>query len=330
MSKVFITDYFKEANIEKSILGNDVELVCLNQSNEDNFPESIKEATALLVWHTNITSTTINKLKNCKAIIRYGVGYDNIDINFAKKNKIPCANTPDYGTTEVADTACALMLNLMRKINIYNNKSKSYKHGWQENVILENKNNPVLRLSECKLGIIGYGRIGSAVAKRMKEFGLQICFFDPYVNNNNIKKIIKVNSIDELIKFSNVISFNCNLNKETRNLVDNKFINKLTDNTIIVNTARGSIISNLDCLLEGLEKNKLGAVGLDVLPDEPPNSNEKFIKVWKDANHPLNNKIIINPHSAYFSSRSIVEMREKAAKNILRALNGLKILNQVN
>ena len=84
MSKVFITDYFNEANIEKSILGNDVELVCLNQSNEDNFPESIKEATALLVWHTNITSTTINKLKNCKAIIRYGVGYDNIDINFAK------------------------------------------------------------------------------------------------------------------------------------------------------------------------------------------------------------------------------------------------------
>ena len=79
-----------------------------------------------------------------------------------------------------------------------------------------------------------------------------------------------------------------------------------------------------------MEKNKLGAVGLDVLPDEPPNSNEKFIKVWKDANHPLNNKIIINPHSAYFSSRSIVEMREKAAKNILRALNGLKILNQVN
>ena len=110
MSKVIITDYFKEAEIEKKILGDNTEVFCLSHENENNFPKIHEDAKVLLVWHKYISSAVIDKLKNCKAIIRYGVGYDNIDLIAAKKKNIQCANTPDYGTSEVADTTCALML----------------------------------------------------------------------------------------------------------------------------------------------------------------------------------------------------------------------------
>jgi lactate dehydrogenase-like 2-hydroxyacid dehydrogenase len=331
MSKVIITDYFKEAEIEKKILGDNTEVFCLSHENENNFPKIHEDAKVLLVWHKYISSAVIDKLKNCKAIIRYGVGYDNIDLIAAKKKNIQCANTPDYGTSEVADTTCALMLSLIRKINYYNTSAKTYKSGWQENVINDNSINPIKRLNEYKLGIIGFGRIGSAVAKRIQNFGIKVCYYDPYVKNpENSFNINRVNSIEELLDFSNVVSINCNLNNETKNLINEEFINKMNDGTFLINTARGQIISNLDCLVKGLEMNKIGAVGLDVLPEEPPKNNEKFIKAWKDDSHPLNKRILINPHSAYFSSRSIIEMREKAANNALRVIRGQKVINQIN
>jgi C-terminal binding protein len=330
--KVVITDYFHNADIEKKIIGKNAEIICLNQPNEKMLSNEIENADVLLVWHTKISKKTLKRLKKCKAIIRYGVGYDDIDINGARLNNIICANTPDYGTAEVADTACSLILNLVRKINFYNSTCKNYKYGWQENVLKANKFNPIKRLNECTLGIIGFGRIGLQVAIRMKIFGLKILYYDPYVNLNkksfpNFQKISKLNT---LIKKCNILSINCNLNNETKNMIDRKFINKLNNNTLLVNTARGKIIKDLDAIFYGLKIKKLAGVGLDVLPKEPPSSNEKLIKEWKKKKNTLEGRIIINPHAAYYSSRSVIEMREKAARNALRVLKGLKPKNIIN
>ena len=330
--KVVITDYFKETSIEKKIIGDKANIICLNQIDESKLSDQINDADVILVWHTEITDKTLKKLKNCKAIIRYGVGIDNIDTKAAKLKNIDCANTPDYGITEVADTACAMILNLTRKINLYNFRCKKYKNDWQENVLGENIENPVKRLNEHKLGIIGFGRIGSLVSSRMKEFGLEIGFYDPYVEEDKQKFsfVKKYNSIQELIKFSSIISINCNLNDETNSLINTNLINQMNENTILVNTSRGKVVENLECLIFGLKSKKIGGLGLDVLPDEPPNFNDELIKAWFDEKHPEHSKILINPHSAYYSSRSVAEMREKASMNALRALNGKKILNKVN
>jgi len=141
MKKVVITDYFKNSKIEQKILGKNIKIVRLDPKNKNQFSKEIIDADALLVWHAKINKDVIKKLKKCKAIVRYGVGIDTIDINYARKKNIVCANTPDYGVNEVADTAVGLIISLARKLFMYNLNSKNYKKGWQENVLNENKKN---------------------------------------------------------------------------------------------------------------------------------------------------------------------------------------------
>tara|TARA_A100001011_G_scaffold394757_1_gene487921 strand:+ start:2414 stop:3418 length:1005 start_codon:yes stop_codon:yes gene_type:complete len=331
MKKIFITDYIQNPDLEKKILQNEAEIICLNETDENKFPKEIINADGLLVWHAKISEITLKKLKKNTAIIRYGVGIDNIDLKSVKKYGVTFANTPDYGVSEVADTSCALILNLIRKIHLYNNKTKLSFGKWQKEVVNINQDLPVIRTSEHKLGIIGLGRIGSSLALRMKNFDMQVGFYDPYVGSGyeKVLGIKKYETLDELKSNSSIISINATLNSETKKMVNEKFINSLNNNTILINTARGAIVENLDIILDGLKKNKLSAVGLDVLPEEPPKENEDLIKVWRNSQDKLSERIIINPHAGYYSTTSIKEMRTKASSNMLSFLKGEKVKNIV-
>jgi C-terminal binding protein len=332
MKKIFITDYIKNSEIEQKIIGNKAQVICLNKDDEKDFPDEIKDADGILVWHTKISEFTIQKLKKCKAVIRYGVGSDNIDRKSLKKYKIPFANTPDYGVDEVADTASAFILNLVRKVGLYDNQTKEKLNEWQDEVINIDKLNPIKRTSEHKLGIIGLGRIGSALALRMKSFKMKVGFYDPHIPSGyeKVLNIKKFETLEELAEECSIISVNAALNDETYKLINDKFINLLKNNSILINTARGAIIENLDVIMRGLKSNKLAAVGLDVLPKEPPQNSEPLIKAWMNPKDPLYDRIIINPHSAYYSSSSINEMRTKASQNMLYSLTGQRLRNIVN
>ena len=329
MKKIFITDYIQTPDLEKKIFQNEAEIICLNEADENKFPKEITQADGLLVWHAKISDITLKKLKKNSAIIRYGVGIDNIDLKSVKKYGITFANTPDYGVSEVADTSCALILNLIRKIHLYNNRTKLYFGNWQEEVISLNKDLPIIRTSEHKLGIIGLGRIGSLLALRMKHFDMQVGFYDPYVCSGyeKVLGIRRYESLDELKSNSSIISINATLTNETKKMINKEFINSLNNNTILINTARGAIVENLDIILDGLKTNKLAAVGLDVLPEEPPKESDDLIKIWKNVQDKLSERIIINPHAGYYSSTSIKEMRTKASKNMLSFLKGKKVKN---
>ena len=332
MKKIFITDYIKIPDLEKKIFRNEAEIICLNQKDENKLPDEISEADGLLVWHADISDITCKKFKKNVAIIRYGVGYENINLKSIKKYNIIFANTPDYGVDEVADTSCALILNFVRKINLYNNHTKINLNKWQSEVININKSFPIKRTSDHNLGIIGLGRIGSSLAIKMKHFNMKVGFYDPYVTDGyeKVLGIKRFNTLDELKSNSSIISINASLNLKTKNMVDEKFINSLNDNTILINTARGQIIQNLNIILEGLKKNKLAGVGLDVLPEEPPKDTDNFIKKWKDTNNNLSDRIIINPHAGYYSTTSIKEMRIKASENMLNFLRGNKVRNIID
>ncbi len=315
MTKVYITDYITNPDIEKKILGKD--LTTKVHSN----------VSILLVWHQIINKKYINKFPNLQAVIRYGVGYDNIDLVELKKRKIIFCNTPDYGVDEVSDTSIAMILNAVRGINEYNICAKHYVNSWQENIIKSIK-----RISDLNLGVIGAGRIGSSVLLKAKALNFKTFFYDPYKECGYEKTLNskRFDNLDNLLKKCHIISIHTPLTNETKGLVNKNFIKKLKKNCIFINTARGEIVENLDHLYNGLISKKLSFVALDVLPEETlPIKSSKLINAWK-KNDKFSGKIIINPHTSYYSKKAFIEMRKKTAQNALRILKKLKPKNIIN
>ncbi len=314
MSKVYITDYIETPDIEKKIL---------KESLSKELTEKIE---VLLVWHEQITKEYIDKLPNLKAIIRYGVGYDGIDIKYARTKNIIVCNTPDYGTEEVSDTAIAMIMNISRGISRYDFKCRNYINNWQENIIPNIK-----RTSDYTLGVIGAGRIGGSVLLKAKSLNFNTIFFDPYVPRGHEKMlgVKRVDTLIELLQVSDIISINCPLTSETKGLINNEFIKNMKEGSSLVNTARGDIVENIDVFYEPLKCNHLSSVYLDVLPHEPPLSSN-LIDAWRNKENWLDGRVIINPHTAYYSDKAYFEMREKTAINALRILEEKEPFNLVN
>jgi D-3-phosphoglycerate dehydrogenase len=311
---VFITDYIESPNIEFDVLGNYL---------SDNLSEEIEY---IIVWHQKIDKNYIDNLPNLKGIVRYGVGYDQIDIDYCRKRNIVVCNTPDYGTDEVSDTALAMIMNITRGISRYDYFSRSYFDTWQENTIKSIKRN-----NEIKLGVIGAGRIGGSLILKANALRFQTFFYDPYVVRGHEKMLnsIRLESLKEILNACDIISINCPLNSETKAMVDDEFISMMKDGASLVNTARGGIISNIDVFYKALKEDKISNVSLDVLPEEPPKKS-LLLDAWRGKAPWLDGRFIINPHTAYYSDKSFLEMRYKAACNILRMIQGKSPYNRVD
>ena len=315
MNKVYITDYITNPNIEKKILGKNLS------------PKIHNNVSILLVWHQRVDKKYLNQFPKLRAVIRYGVGYDNIDLKELKKRKIIFCNTPDYGVDEVSDTTIAMILNAVRGINEYNFFAKKLVNSWQENIIKSIK-----RTSNLNLGVIGAGRIGSLVLLKANALNFNTFFYDPYKESGYEKtlKSRRFDHLDDLLKKCHIISIHTPLTSETLGLVNKNFLKKIKNNCIFVNTARGEIVEKIDYLYEALVSKKLSFIALDVLPDESiPIKSSKLMNAWK-YNSKFSNKIIINPHTSYYSKESFLEMRKKTANNALRVLNNLKPKNIIS
>jgi D-3-phosphoglycerate dehydrogenase len=190
---------------------------------------------ALLVWRWKLQADSVLLLDRCRIEVRYGVGYEMVDIPALAEREIPFANTPDYGTEEVADTACAMILAAQRKIMGYDRACRTYRSGWQDNVL-----SPLGRTSEQALGIIGVGRIGTAVVNRMKAFGYRILGFDPYQPPGHEKAVgyVRTKSRKELLAQADIISCHCPLTAETKAMIDEDFLKGMKPGASLINTAR--------------------------------------------------------------------------------------------
>ncbi|MCK9162303.1 MAG: hypothetical protein M0O97_06000 [Arcobacteraceae bacterium] len=311
MSKVYITDYIDDPYIEKDVLGS-------NLSNDLH-----KDIEVLLVWHEQITKEYIDKLPNLKGIVRYGVGYDTIDLKYTKSKNIYVCNTPDYGTEEVSDTAIAMIMNIARGISRYDYQCRAYRDNWQENTIKTIKRN-----SDYKLGIIGAGRIGGSIIQRANALRFQTYFFDPYMVRGHEKMLgaKRFETLEKLLNECDIISINCPLSKETFGMINEDFISNMKNGASLVNTARGRIIKDIDLFYEPLKTGKLSNVALDVIPNEPP-KDSMLINAWRNKEEWLDGRFILNPHTAYYSDKAYFEMRQKAALNAKRILDGLQPFN---
>lgn len=280
---------------------------------------------ALLVWHWKLRSDSVRLLERCRIAVRYGVGYDNVDVAALAGRDIPFANTPDYGTEEVADTACAMILAAQRKLIGYDRACRNFRTSWQDNVL-----NPLRRTSKQTLGIIGVGRIGTAVINRMKAFGWRIVGFDPYQPSGHEKAVgyIRMNSLAELLGEADIVSCHCPLTPETRGMIDRTFLARLKPAAAIVNTARGGLLDSLDCLEEALRSGRLAAAFLDVLPEEPPGDHPLY-QAWRGDADWLRGRFVVNPHTAFYSEEAWYEMRYKAAETIRRYLLEGRVRNRI-
>ena len=314
MPRIAITDYFDEpSQEEKNILGD---LVGVGPD---------EDTEVLMVWHKPINEEYCSKLPKLKGVQRYGVGYDNLDIPFLQSKGILACNNPDYGTDEVSDTALAMIMNIARGVSLYDTKARGFYHNWQENV------NPALRRNnEVTLGVIGAGRIGGSVLLKARALRFKTLFFDPYKERGHEKMLgaHRVDSLEELLEQSDIVSLHCPLNTETKGMVNVSFLQKMKPSAALVNTARGGLVENTDLLYDALQSEKLAHCALDVLVNEPP-QDEKLIEAWRKQEDWLKGRLTINPHTSYYSQEAFFEIRTNAARNALRMYRGETPMNRL-
>jgi D-3-phosphoglycerate dehydrogenase/C-terminal binding protein len=327
--KVVITDFIAGAlEPEHRILGELASITAIDSHSEQDLIGKIEDADAIMIYHNiALTRFTIERLKHCKLIVRCGVGYDNVDFRFARERGIPVANVPDYGTEEVADSAIGLMLTLTRGINQLNvllrdNPSVSWMY---------THFSPLYRLRGRVFAVIGLGRIGTAAALRAKALGMDVRFYDPLKPDGYDKAlgIRRVDTLEELLAEAFVLSVHCPLTPQTKGLIGAAAIARMPRASFLVNTARGAIVDT-SVLPEAIASGQLAGAAIDVLASEPPAANDPLIAAWRDPKHPAHLRLIVNPHSAFYSEEGLMDMRIKGSQACKKALLGQPMLNIVN
>lgn len=326
--QVVITDFVKGApEPERELLGDTADVTVLDAVSEEQLEGRVEEADALLVYHTiEVTRSTLERLKRCKLIVRCGVGFDNVDCKFARSRGIPVANIPDYGTEDVADSAIGLAVALARGIAPLNSLLRAGIGQWSYKQVA-----PLHRLRGRVFGIVGLGRIGTAAALRAKAIGFDVLFFDPYLPDGSEKAlgIRRAESLEQLLRQSQIVSLHCPLNEETRHLINVRTLGLLSRGAYLVNTARGGVVDTA-AIPAAIASGQLAGAGLDVLPEEPPSDDDPLIRAWRDSGHPAHHRLIVNPHSAFYTEEGFLDMRRKGAEAVRRALAGQPLRNVVN
>jgi C-terminal binding protein len=314
-SRVIVTDYLSEAGPERRVLDDVADITLLQTHDEATVIPHGPQADVLLVYHDiKITEKTIATLTRCQGIVRCGVGFDNVDVRAAGKHGIVVCNVPDYGTEEVADHALMMLLAIARRLSA---AEQSVRGGrWDTTVVFGTP-----RLRGKTLAIIGCGRIGSAMALRGKALGMRVLIYDPY-QPDGIEKALgveRVPRLEELLPQADFLSLHCPLTRETRHILSAETLAQLPHGAYVVNTARGPCV-DADGLLGALESGQVAFAALDVVEREPLDDE----RLRRDP------RILLTPHSAFYSVEGFHEMRFKGAQEARRLLVGEPVRNPVN
>jgi len=262
-----------------------------------------------------------------RVAVRAGVGFDNLDLAGWGARGVPVCNVPDYGTTEVADHAIALMLSLTRGTSAY---APSLIDGGPKNWHFGHA--PLVRRHRgAVFGVVGLGRIGLAAARRAAAFDMRVVFFDPYLSNgvDLSTGYDRVHSLEELMSVSDVVSIHAPLSEETRRLLGAKAFAAAKPGLILVNTARGPII-DLDALEAALRQKQIAGAGIDVLPNEPSDMDHPLFAAWRRGEDWIAGRLMVTPHAAFYSPASMVDLRLKSVEVVHALLVEGRLTNCVN
>ena len=245
----------------------------------------------------------MSECKNLKIISRHGVGYDNIDLDYIQKNNITLTITATANATAVSEHVMYMMLVLSKAKLTYDNEVRT--GAFKKNI----KNIRTFELMGKEILIAGFGRIGKSLIKKCLGFDMRVNVYDPFLDKQTITYLggTKVDLIEDAVKSADFISIHMPLNDKTKNLINYELIKKMKKNCIIINTARGGIINEID-LNKSLDENLIFGAGLDVFEKEPPESNNLLLK---------NEKVIMSPHTSALTDECKIRMAKETVKNII-------------
>lgn len=286
----------------------DPELRMAKSPSADDILAVARDADAILVTYAKLPGELLRQLTRCKAIGRFGLGVDNIDIKSAAELGIMVTYVPDYCMHEVSDHAMALLLALARKIPLSNKLVQAGR--WEMPAVV-----PIHRLAGRVLGLVGFGNIPRALTPKAKAFGLRVVTHDPYVSREVLAAAgVEAVSFDRLLDISDFVSIHAPLMPGTRGLFNAETFRKMKRGAALINTARGPLVDE-DALVAALDSGQLGAAALDVVAVEP---------LPKDARLIGRDNVILTPHTGFYSVEALDELQTKCAADVARVLSGEK------
>jgi len=303
MFKIGIVEKIDEDGIKLLEKHPDFEYQLIEDVSKENLIKELPNFDGLTLRVVKLDSDILSKCKKLKVISRHGVGYDNVDLQYLKKNNISLLITATANAVAVAEHVMYMMLSLSKGTTSYDSIVRSGDFKKNINKI------ETYELFDKEILIAGFGRIGKSLIKRCLGFDMKVNVYDPFVSKEIINSFggKKIESLNIGVKTADFISFHMPLNKETRNLIDSKMLKTMKKNTIIVNTARGGIINEKD-LDKALKEKIVFAAGLDVFEKEPPEKNNPLLR---------NNKVLLSPHSATFTKECKSRMSIETVQNII-------------
>lgn len=312
---VLVTDYIVEPSAEAEVLAPIADLAFANARTDDELADRFPHAEVFLTFHDiAITQRCMSRLAKLRGVVRCGVGYDNVDIQAAGALGVVVCNVPDYGTEDVADHALMMLLAIARRLKRLDDSIRAGQ--WDPTLMFG-----APRLRGRTLGVLGCGRIGTAMALRGKALGMRVVFYDPYQPPGYEKAlgVERAYDLDGFLRQAEFVSIHTPLTEETRHIINAESIAKLPRGAYVINTARGPCI-DLISLADGLDSGQLQAAALDVVESEP-------LDIERLRNH---DRILFTPHAAFYSVEGFLEMRRKAGEEIARMLTGEPVRNPVN
>ena len=284
----------------------DPELRVANSASAEDILAVGRDADAILVTYAKLSGDLLRQLRRCKAIGRFGLGVDNIDIAAAAELGITVTYVPDYCMQEVSDHAMALLLALARKVPQSNALVQAGR--WDMPAVV-----PIHRLAGRVLGLVGFGNIPRALAPKAKAFGLRVVAHDPNVSQQALAAVgVESISFDRLLEISDFVSIHAPLLPVTRGLFNAEVFGKMKQGAYLINTARGPLVDE-DALLAALESGRLAGAALDVVAVEPLPKESRLIG---------RDNVILTPHTGFYSVEALDELQTKCAADVARVLSG--------
>jgi D-3-phosphoglycerate dehydrogenase len=282
---------------------------------EDDIIERARDADALIVSSSPMTRRVMSSLKRLKVVVRTGVGYDVIDVPAATDLGIVAVNIPDIWTREVANHALALLLAWNRRIVTLDGEVKS--GIWQSQ-----PPGPQGSLHGETVGIVGFGNIGRAFARRVAALETQIIAYDPYVDDAQFSAlgVERVSSLRELAARADYISVHTLLNAETRHLINEAFLRQMKPTACLINTSRGPVVDE-QAITRALQEGWIAGAALDVQEHEPPAPDNPLLRL---------SNVILTPHAAYHSTAAVAKVPQRSGEEVARVLTGQRALHAVN
>ncbi|KRF06346.1 dehydrogenase [Arthrobacter sp. Soil782] len=314
--KIVITDC-DHAGIEEELAvahANGVNLELKQCRTEDDVIAVAAGADALIVQYAPISDHVLQSLPSVRAIGRYGVGVDTVDVEAASRRNVAVCNVPDYGTEDVSDHAIALAVSLSRGIVQFDRRTRAGRH---ELAPVQ----PLHRFNTRIFAVVGLGLIGAATARKAKGLGFEVVGYDPALEvGSTTEGDVRVIDLDELYGIADIVSLHVPLNKETHHLIDRAALRKFKNGSLLINTCRGGVVDS-SAVVEALRSGKLKGAGLDVFENEPMSADDPLAGL---------DNAVLTPHVAWYSEESYSELKRRTIENVVEYCAGRAPQNILN